>query len=344
MTRRFIGSLKRVLPGFVRVNRAHSSRGPVFAGGAHSFLLMLAVVLALGSSDKPNRPPFRFAFSTRMFIGVNENDAKAAVKAWAQGLAKERNINLDGQPTILQSQAELVEALRSQQVDCVSLTTDDYLTLAPDMQNTNLLVSSISGRTTEQYLLLVHVKSGISSPADLKGRSLVMLDHVRASLAPIWLDVLLVQEGLALPARHFSQIRSAQKLTAVVLPVFFRQQAACVVTRSGFDTMSELNPQIRAQLKPLAASPELVPAFTFLRPDYRGAPQDEIVAEVLKMHLTPSGKQILTLFQTDLIEHMPASVLMSARELIETRRRLIPASGEPPRGEAGPSPKANSLP
>ena len=101
--------------------------------------------------------------------------------------------------------------------------------------------------------------------------------------------------------------------------------------------MAELNPQLRAQLKPLAASPELVPAFTFIRPDYHGAPHDEIVAEVLKMHVTESGKQILTLFQTDRIERQPARVLESARALIETRQRLLPASGTALRDEARPS-------
>ncbi|MBI4661835.1 MAG: PhnD/SsuA/transferrin family substrate-binding protein [Verrucomicrobia bacterium] len=308
------------------------------------FLTVAVAALAFSPADESNRPPFRFAFSARMFTGVNENDANAAVRAWAQGLATERNINLDGQPIILQSLAEITEALRSKQVDCVSLTTDDYLTLGPDLQATNLLVSSIAGKTAEQYLLLVHAKSGISSPADLKGRSLVKLDHVRASLSSIWLEVVLAEQGLGLPAQHFSLIRSAQKLTAVVLPVFFRQQEACLVTRSGFDIMSELNPQIRAQLKPLAASPELVPAFTFLRPDYRGAPHDEIVAEVLKMHLTPSGKQILTLFQTDRIEQRSADVLESARELVEAHRRLIPASGAAGRGEARSSSTANGSP
>ena len=282
------------------------------ARGGLPFIIMLAVAaLAFGSADESSRPPFRFAFSTRMFSGVNENDAKAAVRAWAQGLAKERNINLDGQPVILEGLTEIIEALRGKRVDCVSLTTDDYLALAPDLQNTNLLVSAIGGKTTEQYLLLVHTNSGFANLADLNGRSIVMLDHVRASLAAIWLEVLLAREGFDLPARHFRQVRSAQKLTTVVLPVFFRKQDACIVTRSGFDTMTELNPQLRVQLKPLSASPELVPAITFLRPDYRGAPQDEIVAEVLKMHPTPSGKQIATLFQTDHIEQKPASVLES---------------------------------
>lgn len=302
-------------------------------------MVMLALVArCFGSADETNRPPFRFAFSARMFSGVNENDAQAAVRGWAQGLAKERNINLDGQPIIHPSRAAIVEALRSKQVDCVSLTTDDYLALEPNLQNTNLLVSSIAGKTSEQYLLLVHVKSGISSPGELKGRSLVILDHVRASLAGIWLEVLLAQQGLALPSQHFSQVRSAPKLTGVVLPVFFRQQDACVVTRSGFDTMSELNPQLRVQLKPLAASMELVPAFTFLRPDYRGAPQDEIVAEVLKMHLTASGKQILTLFQADRIERCPAQVLDTARGLIAVHRELNPASGLAPRAGARSTP------
>ena len=181
---------------------------PALARGALPFLLLFAaaIVLALDSADESSRPPFRFAFSARMFSGVNENDAKAAVRACAQGLAKEHTIHLDGQPVILESLTEIMEAMRSKRVDCVSLTTDDYLALAPDLQNTNLLVSVISGRTTEQYLVLVHAKSGLSNLADLKGRRIVMLDHVRASLAAIWLEVL--RRGRAWDCRRITSAKS----------------------------------------------------------------------------------------------------------------------------------------
>jgi len=300
-------------------------------------ILCIASVPAFAVQDESGLEPFRFAFSMRMFSGVNENDAKAAVRGWAQGLANERKIQLDGQPVMLQNLKEIIEAMRGKRVDCISLTTDDYLALPPDLQSTNLLVSLIAGKTTEQYLLLVHAKSGLGSLADMKGRSLVVQDHPRASLSTVWLEVIVAQQGLGLPAQHFGLIRKAQKLTAVVLPVFFRQQDACIVTRSGFNIMAELNPQLRVQLKTLAVSPELVPAFTFIRPDYRGVPQDEIVEEVLKMHATESGKQILTLFQSDRIVQEPASVLDTARDLTERARRLIPPSGPARLDEALPA-------
>ena len=52
-----------------------------------------------------------------MFTDVNENDAKAAVKAWAQTIARERGIETDPDPSIITGLSALTAALRNKQVD-----------------------------------------------------------------------------------------------------------------------------------------------------------------------------------------------------------------------------------
>ena len=76
----------------------------------------------------------------------------------------------------------------------------------------------------------------------------------RMSLALAWLDIALFNDGCR-PVAEFCRVEQNKKLTKVVLPVFFRQNDACVVTRRGFKTMSELNPQVGQQLRVLASSP-----------------------------------------------------------------------------------------
>ncbi len=42
-----------------------------------------------------------------------------------------------------------------------------------------------------------------------------------------------------------------------------------------------------------------------------------------QIHLAPSGHQILTIFQTEMLEEHPVSVLDSILELLTTHRRLL---------------------
>jgi ABC-type phosphate/phosphonate transport system substrate-binding protein len=107
-----------------------------------------------------------------------------------------------------------------------------------------------------------------------------------------------------------------------VLPVFFRQADACVVTRRGFKTMSELNPQVSQRLKVLAASPGLVPTGFGFRPDYTDPLKNTIVAELARIKDSPAGAQVLTLFQSGSLEAHPLSCLDSAFELLATHQRL----------------------
>jgi hypothetical protein len=108
----------------------------------------------------------------------------------------------------------------------------------------------------------------------------------------------------------------------VVLPVFFRQSDACVVTRSGFETMVELNPQLGRQLKILARSPEVVPAVFCFRADYAAGFKEDLFAGVRDLHKSAAGQQVLTVFQSDKIEDQPMSCLDSALELLATHQKL----------------------
>jgi phosphonate transport system substrate-binding protein len=285
-----------------------------------------------------NLPPVRFAFSSRMFTDVNENDAKASVKAWALALARERHVPMSTEPIILSGDAALKQALQEASIDGAAVTTEEYLNLEPRLQGTNLFMSSIGGRFTEEYLLLVRGDSGLADLRGLRGRKILMFDNPRASLAPLWLDLILSEQGLGAAEGHFGQILKAPKLAKVVLPVFFRQGDACVVTRRGFDTMCELNPQVRAQLRVLATSPELVPAVGFIRAGYDSTLRDAMLAALRHLEQSAAGTQVLTLFQSDQLQEAPESLLNSARELLEAHRHLKPAAaGEP--GQSRPPPQ-----
>lgn len=284
--------------------------------------LILAWSVALRADDVT---PVRIGFSVGVLGDVNENDAMAAVRVWAQALAQERGIPADPQPKILRGLSEIESALTNHAIECINLTTEEYAALHGRYGLETLIVAVKRNVITEQYVLLVPRASQVQRLADLRGRKLGMLRSSRASLAPMWLDTLLAQEKLGRAADFFSQIEPASKITKVVLPVFFHQLDACVVTRSGFDTMIELNPQTGQQLRVLAISPAMVPEEFCFRSDYRSPLRAKLLTEFTQWHTSAAGKQILTLFQSDSLQERPASCLDTALELIALHERLVGA-------------------
>ena len=301
--------------------------------GTAAFLLLMLFRGAADTSDTPsaapNRTQFRFGFSSATFTEVNENDARAGMKVWAQMLFKEHGLPIEPEPTVLRDCEAIDRALRGKSIDAIVLNTDEYWKLGEDLRAGPFIGGLNDGRITEEYVLLVHRDSGFKRLEDLRGRSVALLRTSRMSLASVWLDTILVQGGLP-RADEFLRMTPFPKLSKAVLLVFFRQADACLVTRRGFKTMGELNPQVSQRLQVLAASPELVPTGFCFRRDYQGPVKDTILAELAKIKDSPAGAQVLTLFQSGSLEAHPISCLDGAFELLETHRRLCGGTNSSP--------------
>ena len=285
-------------------------------------VFLAVMILNRGHAAGLDSNLFRMGFSSSMFTEVNENDARAAVEVWGQTVAREHGVPTDPEPLIFKDHAGLLHALTNKLVDVVALTTIEFGALSKEVRFAPIFVTYNVGQTTEQYVLLVHRDSKIERLADLRGRSLVFHQNLRACLAPTWLDTLLVQKGLPPAAGFVSKLTVNSKLAQVVLPVFFRQSDACVVTRRGFDTMNELNPQVGKQLKIIATSPEMVPAVFAFRADYASSYKEKVFAGIRDLHKTPAGQQVLTIFHSEKIEDQPAACLDSALALMATHEQL----------------------
>jgi phosphonate transport system substrate-binding protein len=260
--------------------------------------------------------PLRIAFSGSMFVDVNENDAGAAVRAWAQMLGSDRGIPVDPAVKILRGTNALAEATRSRAIDGVLLATDEYWALRRGLSFTSFIYGVRAGSITEEYVLLVRQDSQVESIRDLRGRSLDLFLNPRTSLASAWVGRLLAQQGAGNPPDFFGRITPFSKLTRALLPVFFGQADACVVTRAGLETACELNPQIGRRLKVLAASPAVVPVVFCLCGDSRSPYRAKLLQEIGKVNSTPAGQQFMTLFQCDTLEEGDETSMNSAFELL----------------------------
>jgi hypothetical protein len=299
-------------------------------------LLFLGNAIRLAAADHPQQPDtadsiFRLAFSSKMFTEVKIEDARAAMKVWIMTVARERGIPLDPEPRVYDGLDEMLQASRGSPVEGFAITAEECWRLNKQIKLDRLAVGVHNGRITEEYIILVHRDSGIEDVGDLRDRSLMVLENLRMSLATVWLDTVLLQKGLPSAARFCSLVTPVNKLSQVVLPVFFRKSDACLVIRQGFQTMSELNPQVGKQLRVLAVSPEVVPSGFAFRSDYVSPYRAQMLLEMGKLGESPAGQQILTLLQTDRIVEQPITCMASAFELLSTHQQLSSASN---RGKA----------
>lgn len=285
------------------------------------FLLGCWMPLNLRAIETPEAP-FRLGFTSCMFSDVNENDARAAVRAWGALIANEQNVPTSPDPAIFKDIAALRRSLHEKEVDAVGITLIEYAQLLPEIHFAPIFITYNAGSMTERYVLLAHREGTVKTLADLRDRSLYLHSNPRACLAPLWLDTLLVEQGHPKVNHFVGTIIQNTKLSNVVLSVFFRQVDACIVTRSGFDTMSELNPQLAQQLSVLAESPTVVPAVFAFRADYNPSFKEKLIAGINTLKTTPAGRQVLTIFHSENIEVHPENCLDSALELIAAHAQI----------------------
>ena len=289
-----------------------------------SMVLFLGLCLCLGQGVEPGRP-FHFGFSSSLMDAVGENEARAAMKVWAESIVKSGAVRADPNVVYCRDLASLLAALQGGTVDGMALLTPEFFILRDRVEFTRCIVASTEGKWTDEYLLLVRKDAGSSRIEDLAHKSLLLEKNPRLCMAIPWLDTMLVRTGLKPAREYFSRVAEESKLTKTVLPVFFGQVDACIVTRKGYNAMVALNPQVGTELRVLAASPELVSTGFFFRKGYPPDDLNRCMLEFTRVHTTPSGQQILTVFLADRLDEHPFSDLEATAALWMEHNRLCGA-------------------
>ncbi|MBI5691806.1 MAG: PhnD/SsuA/transferrin family substrate-binding protein [Verrucomicrobia bacterium] len=307
----------------------HHSRFRFRRGACAAALCVLgwAVPRVNGAGDAPvaTGEKLRLGFTYAMFAGVNENDAKASIKALAATVARERGIPADPEPLLFHGAGEVVDAVRARRVDAVSLTLGEYQAAAGQAEFDRFLCAVYRDDPTEQYVLLMHRKKPQPTLTGLKGGRIAIFRNPRMSLGRVWLEVELARAGLAEAEVHFARVTENPKLSRVVLDVFFGQSDACLITRRGLATMVELNPQVGRDLVAVLTSSGVVPALFAFRSGFSATLKEKSLQEFSVVHTSTAGQQALVIFQAERVAPFPVSVLEPGLGLLADYARLRPA-------------------
>ncbi len=297
-----------------------------FALAAGALLPCLALLprVSSGTSDRAAataEPNVRIAFTPGILNGLSPADARAAVIAWSQQVLGSGRYAASADGRILAANEDLTALLQRREVDAVVLRTAEYAKIPRGLLDADTVwVNERHGRVQEQYVLLVRSDSRVRELSALRGASVLVWGHARSSLARPWLAAQLRERRLGTPETFFGGLVEKEKLTAAVLPVFFRQSDACIVPLSGFEDLRELNPQVGEQLRIVAVSPEVVPSFLVFRGAFRSHSRRGVEAAILELPRSAEGRQLLTVFGCERIVPVPTSALQSTFDVLGAPR------------------------
>ncbi len=266
----------------------------------------------------------RVGFSSDIFRGINIVDARNSIKALTASLAREYDIPTDKEPLIYENIDEAENILNHRLIGAINMTTSEYWLLRPKLSLDRFLVTVQNGTANEIYILLAKKDSNVATLADLRGKHLTMMTSPAMNLATVWLDVELAKQSLPPTTKLLGSILNFTKPAKVVLPVFFGQADACLVTRRAYDTMVELNPEVGRQLRIIAASPTCVSALFSFRADVPASLKEKTIRAFVSMHHTQHGRQLLALFQTEEITECSAAAFDTSLALLDEHARLCP--------------------
>jgi ABC-type phosphate/phosphonate transport system substrate-binding protein len=311
-----------------RIRRPVGGLFPRLALVIGSTMIGIVFCAQFASIAEASGRPFRLAFSSSMFTEVNESDARAAMKIWIMTVAEERGLWVDPEPFIAGNIDELARVCRSPRIDGCAVILPEYARLSREIDFSHFAVGISNGAFTEEYLLLTRRDSGLERIEQLRGRRVAVLHNPRMSLALIWLDTLMLEAGLDPADAWFGETVLKKSPAHTALPVFFSKIDACLMTRSSFEMMAELNPQLQEQLHAMAASPPFVPSGFAYRMDASDSFLPLMIEAMEQLRESPAGLQILQLVQAERIESHPISVLDPSLELLERHGRLLDDAGK----------------
>ena len=274
------------------------------------------------------RTEIHFAYSKSMFVDVNENDAKAAIKVYAMNIGDQNGVYVDSQPDLPDGTNAIAKLLEMKKADMLVLTAEEFFALENQGLEGPLMLAKVQESCTEKYLLLSSADGAIHAVEDLKGRSLNLAYDARNSLAVVWLDMLCREHGLGPASGALAKITRNSKITQVVLPVFFGKADACIVTHDSWEVMCELNPQLKKQLNVLAVSAPLVATVTCFRHGFTEEFKQKVIKAVDLSSLRPEFKQLMAMFKTEGLVSQPLSALAGTRAFMASYHQLCAGTND----------------
>ena len=294
------------------------------------FLLHAAAfLLAVANAGAGELPLMTTGYSRDIFHGASQSDALAATKVWVDRLGA--GVCRSGDVFVYEFRRDWAAAAEREEFTMAIISVTDYLALESEGDLEPRAVFEYDAGIGVELVLLVSKDSGIDSVAGLKDQSISISVDYHRDVPACWLDSLLEAQQLPRVDEYVKDLKWERKASAAVLPVFFGRRSACIVSRSSYETIKELNPQVGARLKVLATSPSYILTLVCFRRGSDPSFVNQLAGAMLHLHEQPRGEQVLISFKVKSIAPFRAEYLDAVRELLkDSRTKGYRRPGGPP--------------
>ena len=281
----------------------HPSRTPWLPALLMIFACFPLPCWPLLAADKTDQPPSRvvqIGLSENAIEGyVNPEDVIATSKIWVTRVFTGKDTVEYANSVLFRDDTSIVAAIAKQEIDVIGLPTNEFIAIEKNLLANPEITYVHAGEVWVEYVLLVNRSGNLQNLAALRGKHIAITRGGQSAMTRLWGDTLLLSNGLGHMEGFFSEVREVQKPNQAIIPLFFGQLEAALVTRSAFELAVSLNPQIGQHLMVLATSPRLVPEVTCFSKFMDPALKARILSRVLKLQETPGGLQSFTIFKID---------------------------------------------
>lgn len=274
-------------------------------------------------SQSSGQPMLQVGYSIHIFQDVNIKDAEAVTKILAEIIVKKKTLDFPSETYIFEDVSKIKAALNSDRLDVIALTALEYLEICDQAPLEAAFVPEANNQVYDSFLFIVHGESGSKKLHDLKGKRLNLSVAMMYGSLRLWLDTILMREGLPPSEKFFSSINVVNKSSQALLPVFFRQADVCLITKNAFEIMVSLNPQLGQELTILAESPSFVKAIIGINKNQKTEDYKKLIEESLaELHQESNGQQLLSIFRMDKLVPFKTEYLKSINELLREHHQL----------------------
>ncbi len=233
------------------------------------------------------------------FPGNSKNDVAAAFKTFAKIIGEQKGYDVEVTVSTFKNISELVSLPENKRPQIVALDSWSFLQIEKERWLTPILASSAGKEKVHaHYKILVPPGSKTKTIEDLHGKDINILFTAQAKIGVPWLGSLLQEHRLGTMESFFGDISFKDNPMEVILPVFFEQRDAGLISAEEFELMAELNPQLNkmpvlAISRPLISNIIAVSSMGWESPKIK----QDLIDAMLELHLSPAGQQTLNLFK-----------------------------------------------
>ena len=272
----------------------------------------------------PSAPvTIRVGYVLDSFSGVSLEDARIAVRLLYESRFKNRYPQHRGEVTLFPDIHTAVDAVRKKKINGLGLSTLDYLKTQKENNLIPVRKAAMGDSARTRFVVLVR-RDQAASLNSLRNRTLLLEASGQGQVASMWFDTLLLERKLPESRRFFKTVESIDKESQAAMKVFFRKADACVIQKSTYLVMNELNPQIGEKLHVLFESPDYMMGIFAVVKDLDEQTKRVLLDFTDGLSLDREGDRILSMFRVKGISEFRPESIKTLEDLYRTWLRLKP--------------------